>query len=333
MKASNKSPHPGCALVTGASSGIGFEAAAMLAEAGWLHVVVTGRTDQQARETCSALSLRTGRSVFVPLPLDLADLASVRAAAERLVGAPRPDLLLLNAGVLPGADAVISRDGLEVTTAASIGGHHALTVLLLRKGLLGPNARIVIAGSEGARGDAPGMKPVDLVGFANEHFEGDVEKAMIAVMTMKPPARHHWSTTYCTAKVFVALWAIALSKRLPMGMAVHAVSPGNVPSTRAARHQPWYFRWMMEWAGVVGPSLGLATSAAVGARRYLDVASMPVETSGTFFASPRGKLVGVLTAQDRPHLRNAQAAEACWRALTVLTQEGLPEAPRARPTA
>jgi NAD(P)-dependent dehydrogenase (short-subunit alcohol dehydrogenase family) len=169
------------------------------------------------------------------------------------------------------------------------------------------------------------MKPVDLESFASEHFAGDLENAMRAVMTMQPPARHHWSTTYCTTKVLVALWARALSKRLPPAMAVHAVSPGNVRTTRAARNQPWYFRWMMRMAGVVGPAMGMATSASTGARRYLDAATMPVETSGAFFASPPGKLIGPLTAQQLPHSSSERAADACWRALVALTAEDVSE--------
>ena len=309
------------ALVTGAGSGIGFATAVLLAEAGCKRVVVTCRSDEQAKATCAALTTQTGLSVFSPLAIDVADLSSVRDAAKTIANGPALDLLVLNAGVLPGAERIVTRDGLEVTTAASLGGHHALTMLLLRTGRLAPNARIVISGSEGARGDAPGMKPLDLPAFAREHFAGDLHKAMRAVMTMEPPARHHWSTTYCTAKALVSLWAVALSKRLPPKMAVYAVSPGNVPTTRAARNQPWYFRWTMQMAGVVGPAMGMATTAAVGATRYLDAAAMPVESSGAFFASPRGKLVGHLTRQELGHLTNGDAAEACWRTVAALTSE------------
>lgn len=309
-----------CALITGAGSGIGFETAVLLAEAGCERVVVSCRDDARAKEACGALAQQTRRDVFVPLGIDVADLASVRTAAKALVSSPRIDLLVLNAGVLPGAGLIHTRDGLEVTVAASLGGHHALTMLLLRSGLLAPHARIVIAGSEGARGDAPGMKPLDLVAFAKAHFAGDLQRAMHSVMTMQAPAKHHWSTTYCTAKALVALWAQAMRERLPRGMAVYAVSPGNVPTTRAARNQPWLFRSMMKLAGVVGPAMGMATSASVGAQRYLDAAASGA-ASGSFLASPAGKLIGPLTRQELPQLTSASAAEACWRALAALTSE------------
>jgi NAD(P)-dependent dehydrogenase (short-subunit alcohol dehydrogenase family) len=309
------------ALVTGGGSGVGFAAAALLADAGCRRVVVACRSEDKAERACSELTRATGQSVFHPLAIDVADLESVRTAVRRLTAARPLDLLLLNAGVLPGSGTSISRDGIEETTAVSVAGHHALTMRLLRARRLAAGARIVISGSEGARGDAPGMKPLDLAAFADEHFDGDLEKAIRAVMTMEDPARHHWSTTYCTAKVLVALWAIALGRRLSDRIAVHAVSPGNVPTTRAARNRPWYFRAMMGVAGVVGPAMGMATSASVGARRYLEATTFPLETSGAFYASPRGRLIGPLTRQDLPHLTNRAAAEACWRAVVGLTSE------------
>lgn len=315
------------ALVTGANSGIGFEAAAQLAETGFQQIILGCRSLEKSKQASIALRKRTGLDVFVPLELDLASLSSVRSAVKVLARqASSLDVLLLNAGVLPGSTLVRTAEGFEQTSAASLVGHHVLTVQLWRHQRLSRNARIVIAGSEGARGDAPGMKPLDLNALARAHFSGNLDAAIRSVFTMQPPCSHHWSTTYCTAKALVALWAQAVAPLLPQGVTVNAVSPGNVPSTQAGRHQPWLFRLILRMVSAIGPSLGLATAAAVGARRYLDAVSLTEHDTGGFYASPTGKLVGPLTKQAVAHLTDPACAAACWRVLQELTEEPEPSA-------
>jgi NAD(P)-dependent dehydrogenase (short-subunit alcohol dehydrogenase family) len=310
------------ALVTGANSGIGFAAALELASAGYKTILVACRSMEKAKRAAEALKAESGRDTFVPLEMDVARLASVRSAAETLrERGERINALILNAGVLPGRGLIKTADGIEECTAASLTGHHALTLRLLRDGLLAENARIVIAGSEGARGDAPGMKPIDLPAFAAQYCGGNLDSAVLALMKMEPPARHHWSTTYCTTKLFVALWAQALAPRLRPDLSVLAVSPGNVPTTNAGRRQPWAFRAMLAMVGAIGPSLGMTTPASVGAKRYLDAMRLDRAQTGSFLASPKGKLVGPLTRQNAPHLTDPASAAACWRAVQSLTGE------------
>lgn len=311
-------------LITGANSGLGFEAAAQFALEGFTRVVLGCRSLSSATNAQAALEARTGRRVFEALEIDLSRFESVRSAIAVLANRGAIDVLVLNAGVLPGGELVLTEDGIELTAAASLVGHHLLTVGLLQRGLLSPRARLVISGSEGARGDAPGMKPMDLAKFAAEHFAGELGVAMVAVLTMQRPAAHHWSTTYCTSKAMVALWAKALAPRLPKGMAVYAVSPGNVPSTNAARHQSAPFRAILGVAAVIGPMLGMATPVSTGARRYWDAAHFGDDVSGQFFASPKGKLIGPLTLQEVPHLADRASVAACWDALGRVTGAQLP---------
>ena len=88
------------ALVTGATSGLGLEAAAQLAEAGWAKVTVTGRTKAKAEAASATLAQRTGKDVFSPLALDLNKPASVQAAATEIAANGEPiDLLRLKEGL------------------------------------------------------------------------------------------------------------------------------------------------------------------------------------------------------------------------------------------
>ena len=61
------------ALVTGATSGLGYAAARLLAGEGYREVIVTGRSLARVQETAAQLAAETKRQVFTPLELDLND--------------------------------------------------------------------------------------------------------------------------------------------------------------------------------------------------------------------------------------------------------------------
>ena len=84
--------------------------------------------------------------------LDLASLASVRAAADEIrASCPRLDLLIDNAGVMA-IPFDRSEDGVELTFALNHLGHFALTGLLLDRMLSIPGSRVVTVSSVAHRG-------------------------------------------------------------------------------------------------------------------------------------------------------------------------------------
>ncbi len=308
------------ALVTGATSGLGFATAARLGRDGWKHVIVTGRTQEKARTAVEALRNQTGKVVFEPVALDLSDLDSVARAAEELGRRGHEiDLLLLNAGLVSGSEIVRHANGIERTFAASIVGHHALTMRLLNRGLLATQARIVIAGSEVARDDVPLMSVVDIPTFAAKHTDGDRAKAIEIVARAKGPWTYSSNEALATAKAVVAWWAAALARRLPPGITVNAVSPGSRPQTGAARNLPWPLRWLMPAVmRAIGSLFGMAGPLKDGVQRYVDAANMGDEESGGFYTSPAGKLVGPLERQTQPHIVDEENQSAAWRAVVGL---------------
>ena len=214
------------ALVTGTTSGLGYAAARMLATKGYREVIVTGRSLARVQETAAELAAETKRQVFTPLELDLDTPSSVQSALAELVKRGRPiDFLLLNAGMVPGKKRVITAAGIEASQAPLI-GHHQLTVGLLRANLLSPNARIVIASAEPARGDVPMFKYTDVPAFAAKYFRDDQTAAVEALIRNGPNVKYAPNNAYADAKLIVAWWVAALARRLPSGMAVYAVSPG-----------------------------------------------------------------------------------------------------------
>lgn len=310
------------ALITGANAGLGFEAAAQLADAGYARVVLACRTLEKAADAKARLVERTGKDVFDVLAADVGELKSSEAAANELIGRDyNLDLVVLNAGL---ACQTLTRtsDGNELTLAASLFGHHVLTMRLLEAGKLSANVRIVIAGSEGARGEMPGMGGLLDYG-ALESTVGDLDGAMDAVAKGDQPTDYHQMRTYGNAKVWVAWWASALARQLPDGMVVVSVSPGGNAGTSFGRHLPAPMRMMMPLAGIFLRWFGMDGPVADGAKRYVDAGEFPADATGKFWASPPGKLVGPLEPQSQPHFADVRLQDAAWRSVVRLTGAGL----------
>lgn len=301
--------------MTGATSGLGLEAAAQLAGHGYDRVIITARSGEKAKKAECELRARTGKDVFETLILDNNKLDTVSAAVTELaerVGAI--DFLLLNAGISPTKELTKTADGIEATFGASLVGHHLLTTRLLDNDLLADNARIVIAGSEAARGDVPTFKPVDIDAFAAANFGGDLNSAVESQLRMESPAEYKASDTYATAKLFVAWWATELAGRLPEGMTVNAVSPGSTPDTNAIANAPSYMRYIMIPLFKLVP--GMSHSVEDGAGRYLEVSQLGPEVTGKFLASKPKKMTGPLVEIDMAHIDNPPAQRAVWDVTT-----------------
>ncbi|WP_380167298.1 SDR family NAD(P)-dependent oxidoreductase [Jannaschia sp. R86511] len=121
--------HGRVAVVTGASSGLGLEAAAQLATAG-AHVVLACRDAGRGTRALEQVRERVpGASAEVSL-LDVASLDSVRAFAERTRDEhPRLDLVLANAGIMA-VPRALTVDGTELQLATNHLGHFALLARL-----------------------------------------------------------------------------------------------------------------------------------------------------------------------------------------------------------
>ncbi len=132
-------------LLTGGSSGIGFEAALLLLNAGHRLSVLC-----RDAATGERLRARLGDGVATPI-CDLADLKSVARCTEALLQAAQPiDTLVLNAGLqYSGAkEPRWSAQGFELTLAVNHLAHQALLHQLLPLLAQGTAPRLVITASE-----------------------------------------------------------------------------------------------------------------------------------------------------------------------------------------
>jgi NAD(P)-dependent dehydrogenase (short-subunit alcohol dehydrogenase family) len=137
------------AVVTGATSGIGFHTALELARAG-ADVIVAARDTERGRDAVARIvdAVPTAAPRVAAWSLDLADLASVRAFAARLVergGAL--DLLVNNAGIMALPTRETTVDGFEKQFGTNHLGHFALTGLVLPLLQASRAARVVTVSS------------------------------------------------------------------------------------------------------------------------------------------------------------------------------------------
>jgi len=195
------------AVVTGGYSGLGLETVAALAGAG-ADVVVPARRVQVARD---ALRARGLDAVAVDA-LDLADLASVRAFAERVLTTGRSvDVLVNNAAIMASPEARVG-DGWEAQFATNHLGHYVLANLLWPALRAEGGARVVALSSTGHK--------LSGIRFDDPQFTTGYDKWL----------------AYGQAKTANSLFAVQLDTLgAPHGVRAFAVHPGGI-MTELQRH-------------------------------------------------------------------------------------------------
>ena len=137
-------------VITGANSGVGLEAARVLAERGGN--VVLGCRDPGRAESARADVAARAKGDVSTIALDLADLDSVRrCTAELRDRYPQLDALINNAGVMGGAR-MSTEQGLERQMGTNHFGHFLLTAKLWPVIKAAPGGRVVNVASLASRG-------------------------------------------------------------------------------------------------------------------------------------------------------------------------------------
>jgi NAD(P)-dependent dehydrogenase (short-subunit alcohol dehydrogenase family) len=131
------------ALVTGATSGLGYQTALELLKHG-AEVILAARNPEKAARAATELAAASGQDEPEVLQLDLSDLRSVEKAAGELT---EPlDLLVNNAGVMAPPYRQTA-DGFELQLGTNHLGHFALTARLLPLLLRAEKPRVVTVSS------------------------------------------------------------------------------------------------------------------------------------------------------------------------------------------
>ena len=198
-------------VLTGGARGMGREAARRLAALG-ARVVILDVDDDGARETARTITEAGGSAQT--LHVDLAEPASVRAAATAVLETcPRVDLLLNNAGTFRAA-LTRSSGGVESTLAVNHVGPFLLTQLLLDR-LVESGARVVFVSSD-AHYQATAFDDVDTA----------------PLWTRDEPDPNAGFAAYNRSKLLVAACARELAERTRgTGVTVNTLTPGALIPT------------------------------------------------------------------------------------------------------
>jgi NAD(P)-dependent dehydrogenase (short-subunit alcohol dehydrogenase family) len=242
-------------VVTGASAGVGRQAAVVLAGAG-AHVVLACRDVGKAAAVVAQIRAATPSASVSVVALDLASLESVRAAAGRIAAEhERVDVLINNAGVMR-PPRTTTADGFELQFGTNHLGHFALTGLLLELMLPVEGSRIVTVASPA-------------------HKQGRID-----FDDLQSVRRYRPSAAYTQSKLANLLFTYELHRRLAavgaptVALAAH---PGGARS-ELNRTMPFFVR---------GASWGLARpithSVEAGALPILRAAVDPSARGGEYY--------------------------------------------------
>lgn len=129
-------------IVTGSSSGIGYEAARVLANKGAKVIIAVRNLEKGEKAKEKILNQNESADVEV-MKIDLSDLSSVKSFADEFIKTyAKLDILINNAGVMIPPYSK-TKDGFELQFGTNHLGHFALTLQLLNLIKNTPNSRIV----------------------------------------------------------------------------------------------------------------------------------------------------------------------------------------------
>jgi NAD(P)-dependent dehydrogenase (short-subunit alcohol dehydrogenase family) len=287
------SMHGKVVVVTGSNVGIGLETAVGVAERG-ATTVLACRNQAKADAAAKVVTGRTWNDDVHVVPLDLADLASVRKAAEDILSRwGRLDVLVNNAGGT-WTQRQHTAQGIEYTFGVNHLGHFYLTNLLLARLRTDTPARVVSLSSVGHRAAFGGMQFDDLQ--SEKRYEG--------------------MEVYCRSKLANVLFIRELAKRLHgSGVTANAVHPGWVRSS---------FAMDGDTRGFMGFGMRVIRPVQISPRRG-------AKTSIYLATSPdvAGK-TGMYWVRSKPghmsrHARDDTAAERLWdESERLLASAGFP---------
>lgn len=283
-------------LVTGGTSGMGYEDAKALAAAG-AEVVIAARNPQRGKEAIARIKQEVRGAQVQFEAVDLADLASVKALGERLNKTlPRLDGLINNAAVMAPPQRGTSADGFELQLATNYLGHFALTAHVLPLLRKSDAARVVTLSSIAAA------------------------RGSINFDDLQSEQAYNPFGSYAQSKLAVLMWAFELQRRSEAqgwGIQSIAAHPGVAVTELIKRGPGLDSEFGRTWA----KDREHYHSAAQGALPTLYAATAPAAQGGAYYGpigeeekrGPLGLASVPATAKD------AAAAARLWQVAEQLT--------------
>ncbi|MEM9015355.1 MAG: oxidoreductase [Pseudomonadota bacterium] len=281
-------------LITGGNSGIGFEAAKRLAERN-ADIVIGARNASKGETACAAIApLGAGRTEL--LQIDLADMASIRAAAnEAKTRFGELSALINNAGIMQ-TPKQQTKDGFEMQLGTNHLGHFLWTALMI--GQVNQNeGRVVTVASVAHK-------------YGKIHFDD-----------LMLDASYDPSTAYCQSKLANLLFAQELHRRLEKsGSAIKSVGchPGYSSTELQSTGPTGFLNGIYKLTNSL-----LAQSSELGAYPTVLAAAGDEAVSGAYYG-PTGimDLRGPVGDSDvAPRALDEEVAQRLWTVSEELVGE------------
>ncbi len=288
-------------IVTGANSGLGFHTAKTLAAKGACTLLAC-RNQSKAEKAKEKIQQEHPEATLELLPLDLADLGSVREFAAAFTEShEKLDILINNAGVMA-IPRQTTKDGFETQFGVNHLGHFALTGRLIEPILRSAPSRIVSLSS--------GM-----------HYTGKMDFA-----DLQSEKRYGKWKAYGQSKLANLLFALELQRRLEE----------HHPDVISLSCHPGYADTNLQKVGpeMAGSSLAqrswgfvnkvVAQDAAIGAHPTLYAATGNVKGGEYYGPGGIGGQRGTPPKKARPsaRARNKKTAAELWEVSCELTGVG-----------
>lgn len=258
------------AVVTGATSGLGLEAAVAMARAG-ARVLMVGRNPVRTAAALENVRRRSGSGAVETLLCDLSSQASIRRlAAQVLALTPSLEILVNNAGTVS-VERKVTADDIEITFAVNHLGYYLLTRLLYERLVASAPARIVNVAS-------------------HLHYKGTLDLGDLGF-----ERGYHVLKAYARSKLGNVLFTRELAKRLRgTGVTVNALHPGSVASNIWSGAP----RWTQPILAIAKRLFMISPEEGAGRITYLAASPDVAGDTGLYFENDRPTPPSQLACDD-----------------------------------
>ncbi len=295
-------------FITGANGGMGLESVKLLIEDKAKKILLACRTMEKANWTKSQLVGSHNTQLEPYGGFDMTNADSIAKTIAEIPDTEKFDIVFLQSGSMVVANNFqfigVNEKSVEKTIYQNVIGAYITLLNLKKKNLLAPNARIVFAGGEGARG---------IKGMIEKPEFSSVEDFRMYIN--KGQGKYSDINALGMSKFMSALLVQKLAIEDPKLEYVW-FSPGLTAGTNGLRDVPNPKRFIMEKIGFPMMQLfGLAQSPQKAAGKYVDCLNGIYGKSGDLMGAPEGKALGKLVDQKPMNsaLTNHQFRDVFWK--------------------
>ncbi|KAG0155443.1 hypothetical protein PDIDSM_1020 [Penicillium digitatum] len=269
-------------MITGANSGIGYEAAMKFVKLGASKVILAVRTPEKGYAAKQKIQVSVEKECkchsIIVMQLDMNDFGSVKHFATGLaqeVGADGLQVAILNAGVAPGTYSVVKETGWESALQVNVLSTALLAICilpLLKQGSAenGQPAQLILTGSAQCIS-------------VTEKMPYDAPKVLEA---LNEPGSFHPRSSYLTTKLLVVYvmqgliddYLAALPDQ-PLPVTISVVCPGYTV-TKICRNLSWPSKILMMLLNTYG-----GRSAEEGSRSLISASLLGADGHGKFWTN------------------------------------------------